>query len=371
MRIDKIILRQLKMKMVSPFRTSFGTQTDREFLLTEVHGEGWTGFGECVVNTAPMYNEETVGTAKHIIEQFLIPILFERGEFIHPDNIRDWFSPIRRNMMAKSSLEGAVWDLYAKSKGQTLAQALGGEKDKIEVGISIGIQEQIDDLYRLVEQYLEQGYRRMKIKIKPGKDIEVLQGLRARFGNIPMMADANSAYTLDDLSLFKEIDDLGLMMIEQPLAHDDIVDHAKLQRELKTPVCLDESIHSLEDARKAIELGSTRVINIKIGRVGGLTEAKRIHDYALEHGVPVWCGGMLESGIGRAHNIAITSLPNFTLPGDTAGSTRYWQEDIIDPFVEVQNDGTIILPTNSGIGYHPNAEKIEKYTIWKKEYTTG
>ncbi|MFM1654515.1 o-succinylbenzoate synthase [Brevibacillus sp. B_LB10_24] len=371
MKADKIVLRKMQLTLKAPFRTSFGTQTVRSFFLTEVHTKDHVGYGECVVSANPFYSEETVGTAWHIVEDFLIPMIFEQGEISHPDEIGRIFGPIRRNNMAKAALEGAYWDLYAKQQGISLAQALGGTKEKIEVGVSIGIQEEIDDLYRLVEQFLEQGYRRMKIKIKPGKDVSVIRGLRQRFGDIPMMADANSAYTLDDVGIFEQLDEMNLMMIEQPLAHDDIFDHAKLQRQLKTPICLDESIHSCEDARKAIELGSTRIINIKVGRVGGLSEAKRIHDLCREHGVPVWCGGMLESGIGRAHNIAITSLPNFSLPGDTAGSSRYWQEDIIDPEVVVSPDGTIPVPAGPGIGYRPVPELLDKYTTSKKEYARG
>lgn len=369
MKIEKVVLRKMTMKLKSPFQTSFGTQQVRDFILTEVYADGQVGYGECVVSSAPLYAEETVGTAWHILEDFLIPMLFEYGEISHPDEVYKLFSPIRRNNMAKSALEGAVWDLYAKQQNLTLAAALGGKKEKIEVGISLGIEENLDHLFRNVESYLEQGYRRMKIKIKPGKDIEVLQALRKRFGEIPMMADANSAYTLDDLAIFKELDDLNLMMIEQPLAHDDIIDHAALQKELKTPICLDESIHSYEDAKKAIELGSTRVINIKIGRVGGLSSSKRIHDLCQEKGIPVWCGGMLESGIGRAHNIAITTLPNFTLPGDTAGSSRYWHEDIIDPEVTVTSEGLIELPTAPGIGYQLVPHLVDKYTNMKKEFS--
>jgi O-succinylbenzoate synthase len=252
--------------------------------------------------------------------------------------------------MAKSALEGAYWDLYAKQQGIPLARALGGTKDRIEVGVSLGIEADINDLFRNVEKYLELGYRRMKIKIAPGRDVEVIRALRQRFGDIPMMADANSAYTLNDVDVLKQLDEFDLMMIEQPLAHDDIIDHAKLQRELKTPICLDESIHSYEDARKAIELGSTRIINMKVGRVGGLSEAKRIHDLCVEKGIPLWCGGMLESGIGRAHNIHLSSLPNFSLPGDVAASARYYAPDLIEPPIEATPNGTIPVPSSPGIG---------------------
>lgn len=371
MKAEKIVLRKMSLELKSPFQTSFGTQIVRDFIITEVHTKDHVGYGECVVSAEPFYSEETVGTAWHLMEDFLIPMLYEHGGFSHPDEINNLFGPIRRNNMAKSALEGAYWDLYAKQRGIPLAKALGGVKDKIEVGVSIGIEEDINNLYRNVERFLEQGYRRMKIKIAPGKDVQVIRGLRERFGDIPMMADANSAYTLKDVELLKELDQFNLMMIEQPLAHDDIIDHAQLQRQLKTSICLDESIHSYEDARKAIELGSARIINLKIGRVGGLTEAKKIHDLCQEKSIPMWCGGMLESGIGRAHNVAITTLSNFTLPGDTAGSSRYWHEDIINPLVTVSTDGMIEVPTSPGIGYEVVAELMDKYTTGKKEFGRG
>lgn len=367
MKLDKIVLRRMELELKAPFQTSFGTQVVREFIVVEAHGEGHIGYGECVVSSEPLYNEETVKTAWHIMEDFLIPMLYEKGTIEHPDEVSELFKPIRRNNMAKSALEAAIWDLHAKSNNLTLAEALGGEKKQIDVGVSIGIQESLDDLLMVVEGFVLEGYKRMKIKIKPGTDYEMLAGVRRKFPNILMMADANSAYTLKDIDVLKKLDELDLMMIEQPLAHDDIIDHAKLQAQLKTPVCLDESIHSLEDAKKAIELGSCKIINIKVGRVGGLTEAKKIHDYCESKNIPLWCGGMLESGIGRAHNIAITTLSNFVLPGDTAGSARYWHEDIISPEV-VANNGTIDVPTGFGIGYQPVDSLMDKYTLEKKEY---
>ena len=296
-----------------------------------------------------------------MIRDFLIPLVLDK-EIAHPDEINELFAPIRKNNMAKATVEGAIWDLYAKRNQLTLAQALGGTAEKIEVGISIGIQQNVEDLIELVRGYVAEGYKRMKVKIKPGFDVDVIQALREAFPHVPLMADANSAYTLDDIDVLKQLDEFNLTMIEQPFASDDIIDHAKLQKELKTPICLDESIHSLEDTRKAIELGSTKIINIKIGRVGGLTEAKKIHDYCMENDIPVWCGGMLESGIGRAHNVALTTLPNFILPGDTAGSSRYWEEDVITPEVVVE-DGYITVPTSYGIGYEPNIEAMDRYTV--------
>jgi len=366
MEINKIVLRKMNLELISPFQTSFGVQTDRDFMIVELHGDNHIGYGECVASAQPLYSEETVGTVELMLEEILIPALLNKENIQHPDELNELFKPFRRNNMAKAALEGAYWDLFAKENNIPLHEALGGTKSQIEVGISIGIQESLEDLLKIVEGFVNEGYKRIKLKIKPGNDLDILEGVRKRFPNIEMMADANSAYTLDDIELFKKMDTLNLMMIEQPLAHDDIIDHAKLQPEIKSSICLDESIHSLEDAKKAIELGSCKIINIKIGRVGGLTEAKRIHDFCESKGIPVWCGGMLESGIGRAHNIAITSLPNFTLPGDTAASSRYWHEDIISPEVTVDN-GIIPLPSTPGIGYEPNIALMEKYTTGIKE----
>lgn len=367
MKLNSIVLRRMQLELKAPFQTSFGTQVVREFIVVEAHSDDETGYGECVVTSEPLYNEETVKTSWHIMEDFLIPMLYDKETIEHPDEVSELFKPIRRNNMAKAALEGAIWDLYAKKNKMSLAEALGGEKKQIEVGVSIGIQESLDDLLKVVEGFVLEGYKRIKIKIKPGTDYEMLAGVREKFPNIQMMADANSAYTLDDIDVLKKLDKLDLMMIEQPLANDDIIDHAKLQPQIETSVCLDESIHSFEDARKAIELGSCKIINIKIGRVGGLTEAKKIHDYCEFKNIPLWCGGMLESGIGRAHNIAITTLSNFVLPGDTAGSSRYWHEDIISPEV-VATNGIINVPEGFGIGYQPVESLMDKYTLEKKEY---
>ncbi|ALC86397.1 O-succinylbenzoate synthase [Bacillus sp. FJAT-22090] len=360
--IKEINLRKMNMTMKSPFTTSFGSMQVKEFLLLEVTDElGNTGWGESTAFSAPWYTEETVETNLHIIRDFLIPLVLNRN-FVHPDEVSELFAPLRKNNMAKAAVEGAIWDLYAKRNKVTLADALGGTAEKIEVGISIGIQKSTDELVELVGTYIKEGYKRIKVKIKPGNDIEIIRALRGAYPDVPLMADANSAYTLKDLALLQQLDEFNLMMIEQPLASDDIIDHAKLQKELKTPICLDESILSMEDARKAIELGSTKIINIKIGRVGGLTESKKIHDYCMDKGVPVWCGGMLEAGIGRAHNIALTTLPNFLLPGDTSGSSRYWEEDIIKPEV-VAEDGYINVPKAYGIGYEPNLDVMNRYTV--------
>ncbi|MEH7346039.1 o-succinylbenzoate synthase [Bacillus sp. JJ1532] len=368
MKLKEITLRHLKMRMKSPFTTSFGTMQDRDFILLEAKDEnGNSGWGESVAFHSPWYNEETLQTNWHMLEDFLIPQILNK-EIKHPDEVSEIFSYIRKNNMAKSTLEGAVWDLYTQEQGISLAKALGGEKSKIEVGISIGIQNTVDDLLKLIDEYVTEGYKRMKVKIKPGWDVEVMREVRKHFPNVPLMADANSAYRLEDIDHLRALDEFDLMMIEQPLASDDIIDHATLQKQINTPVCLDESIHSYEDTRKAIELGSCKIINIKIGRVGGLTESKRIHDLCKQHDIPVWCGGMLESGIGRAHNIALTTLDNFILPGDTAGSSRYWDKDIIDPEVVVK-DGFITVPDTPGIGYEPNRDTIKQYTITEKTFS--
>ncbi len=370
MLIEKIILRRMELELKNPFQTSFGSQKNREFFIVEAYSKNHVGYGECVVNARPLYNEETVKTAWHIVEDFLVPAIFNNGEMNHPDEVSEIFKPIRRNNMAKSSIEGAIWDLYAKENSISLREALGGRKRKIDVGVSIGIQDSLEDLLKVVDGFIKEGYKRIKIKIKPGTDFSMLQGVREKYPDIDMMADGNSAYTLEDIGVIKKLDELNLTMIEQPLAHDDIINHAKLQSQINTPICLDESIHSLEDAKKAIELGSCQIINIKIGRVGGLTEAKKIHDYCAEKDIPVWCGGMLESGIGRAHNIALTTLANFILPGDTAASSRYWEEDIISPEVIVKN-GTITVPDKPGIGYYPVETLMDKYTLEKKEFLKG
>jgi len=362
--IKKINLHKLSMKLKNPFSTSFGTLQNKDFFIIEaIDVNNNHGYGESVAFLSPWYTEETVQTNEHIITDFLIDIIRENN-ISHPDDVNKLFSSIRGNRMAKAAVEGAIWDLYAKQKGITLAEALGGIKTEIDVGISIGIQPTIEDLLNTIHYQLKQGYKRVKLKIKPGVDIELLHEVRKAFPDTPIMADANSAYTLNNVELLKQLDDFDLMMIEQPLAHDDIINHAKLQKEINTPICLDESIHSYEDARKAIELGSCKIINIKIGRVGGLTEAKRIHDLCRENDVAVWCGGMLEAGVGRAHNIALTTLPQFNLPGDTAGSVHYWEQDIITPEVTA-NDGLIHVPDKPGIGYDIDWKAMKHYTINK------
>ncbi|RXZ01550.1 o-succinylbenzoate synthase [Fictibacillus sp. S7] len=371
MKIKQVILRHLKLDLLHPFITSFAKEYDREFILVEVKSDdGISGWAESVAMLDPVYNEETVKTNWHMLEDYLIPILL-KNEIEHPDNLSEkYFSYIRGNYMAKAALEGAVWDLYAKKQNAALSSVLGGTKRQIEVGVSIGIKDSVDETLEMIAARLDEGYKRFKLKIKPGWDINLIDKVRKVYPEIPLMADANSAYTLQDIDRLSALDHYNLMMIEQPLAYNDIIDHAYLQARLKTPICLDESIHSVEDARKALKLGSCKIINVKIGRVGGLTQSRKIHDLCQEHGIPLWCGGMLESGVGRAHNIAITTLPNFVLPGDTAASSVYWATDIIEPEVTVEN-GIITVPNSPGIGYEPSLEKINKYTTYSQTYSSN
>lgn len=367
MKLVEVVLYEVEMTMKTPFTTSLGTMQNKKFIVLEAKDEsGKIGWGEGVAFEEPSYTEETFKTSLHMLEDFLIPRLLG-VEIQHPDDVYEIFRPIRRNQMAKAAIEGAVWEIYAQQQEMSLAQAIGGERQKIEVGISIGLQPTDEQLITTIQRFLDEGYKRIKVKIKPGKDIELLRTIRRAFPDVPLMADANSSYTLQDIALLKQLDEFNLMMIEQPLAYDDFIDHAALQKQISTPICLDESITSLEDARKAIQLGSCGVINIKIARVGGISEAKRIHDYCAEKNIPVWCGGMLEAGIGRAQNVALTSLANFSMPGDTAASSRYWDEDLITPEVTVE-DGYIHVPTTVGLGYEVNRKTLEKYTVNKRVF---
>ena len=367
MKIERITLRHTKMELVSPFTTSMGTEYDEEHIIVRVDADSVTGWGECVAEGTPFYSYETVQTAWHILQDFLIPSILGKN-IKNIDEAINNYSMVRGHRMAKAGLEAALWDLLAKSKNVSLSQMLGGTKDKVDVGVSIGIQNSEGELIKKVSDYLKEGYKRIKIKISPGNDINFIKALRKEFPEILLQVDANSAYSLKDVKLFKEMDDYHLLLIEQPLGYEDIYDHSKLQREIKTPICLDESIHSLNDTRAAIELDSCRVINIKPGRVGGFTESKLIHDYCASKNIPVWHGGMLESGIGRAGNVALASLPNFTLPGDISASKRYYKEDIVEPEFLVNPDGTMDVPTNPGIGVEVNEKALEKVTARKKTF---
>jgi O-succinylbenzoate synthase len=361
MLLRKLTLREIHLPLVEPFQTSFDITTLRRILLLEAVVDGITGWGESTAGEDPYYCYETVETAWLILRDYLWPLARGR-EFATAGEVFDLFARVRGHNMAKAGLEIALWDAEAKLKNVPLAKLLGGAREEISCGVSIGIQPSIEQLVAKVEKELAAGYQRIKIKIKPGWDIEPVRALRERFPRIRLMVDANSAYTLRDAAHLKRLDDYYLIMIEQPLGWDDIYSHVELQRQLDTPICLDECIHDIEHARVAIETRACGIINIKLGRVGGHTAARRIHDLCQSKAIPVWCGGMLESGIGRAHNIAVSTLPNYSLPGDVSASRRYWQADIIQPEVEVSRQGTIRVPAAPGIGYTPCIERIESLT---------
>ncbi|TVP48251.1 MAG: o-succinylbenzoate synthase [Gemmatimonadales bacterium] len=369
MKIDSVELREIRLPLREPFVTSSGRWHIRSILLVRVRGEGLEGWGECVAAEDPGYSYETSETAWHVLTEHLLPGLVGR-EVMGPGEVLDHAPHVRGHRMAKAAMEMAVWDLHARAVGVPLWEMLGGSGAPVPVGVSIGLQAGNDALLRKVEGYLEEGYRRIKVKVKPGRDVAMLRAVRDRFGDVPLMADANSAYTLGDLPMLKEMDDLELLMIEQPLGHEDLLDHAALQAELRTPVCLDESIRSVGDVRLALHLDAGRIINIKPGRVGGLAESRAIHDVCREAGVPVWCGGMLESGIGRAFNVALAGLPGFTLPGDLSGSRRYWEEDIVSPEWEPV-DGYMGPVDGPGIGVELRMDRIEALTRRRVEFPGG
>jgi O-succinylbenzoate synthase len=365
LKIQKLTLREIRMPLVTPFETSFGRVTNRRMLLVEAESEGVAGWGESVAGEGPFYAPETVETAWHILRDFIWPLLKGR-DFGSASEVWSVLEAIRGHNMAKGAVEAALWDVEAKQQGIPLWKLLGGVRQEISCGVSIGIKPTLEELVATVERELAAGYQRIKIKIKPGNDVTPVERLRERFPNIRLMVDANSAYRMEDWPVLKRLEAYYLMMIEQPLGWDDIFSHVELQRKLDTPICLDECIHTEEHARAAIELGACRIINIKLGRVGGYTPARRIHDLCRAKQVPVWCGGMLESGIGRAHNIALSTLENFSLPGDVTASRRYWVEDVIDPEVVVTPHGTIRVPDGPGIGYTPRIDRIEAITARKE-----
>jgi len=361
MRIRKITLRELGMKLIAPFEISNGVSYERRIVLVEADVDGIAGWAECVAGETPQYSPETVETAWHVLRDHLWPLM-KGKDFASAADVSDMLESVRGHNMAKGGLEAAVWDAEAKHKGVPLWRLLGGTREEIASGVSVGIKSSLDELVATVKKELDAGYQRIKIKIKPGKDLEPVKRLRQEFPKIKLTVDANSAYRLEDWPVLKQFDAYYLMMIEQPLGWEDIYSHAELQKKLSTPICLDECVHTFEQARAAIALGACKIINIKLGRVGGFTGARRIHDLCQQNSIPVWCGGMLESGIGRAHNIALSTLPNFTLPGDVSASRRYWIEDIIEPEVVVSPQGTIRVPTGPGIGFEPRMDRIEKLT---------
>lgn len=355
----------VRLPLIRPFTTSSHTKDHLDHVLLRVRdASGAEGWGECASAADPYYCSETTESSWHMLRDFLIPHLLG-ATWTHPDEAAGTWRAVRGNNFAKAGLEMACWDLYTRERNEPLADALGGTRKEIHSGVSLGIEPTVEGILEQVERFLKQGYRRIKMKIGPGRDLAYLRAVRERWPDILLMADANSAYTLENpehVRALKSLDELNLMMIEQPLADDDIVDHARLQAELATPICLDESIHSVHDARKALDLGSCRVINIKVSRLGGLSEARRVHDLCLSRDVPVWCGGMHEFGVGRAANVAICSLPGFTLPGDISASDRAYREDIVDPPIRAQ-EGAIEVPWDrAGLGFDANLERIQART---------
>jgi O-succinylbenzoate synthase len=367
--ISSMELREIRLPLIHFFETSFGRTTERRIILVRVvDGEGADGWGECTAGEGPFYSEEWTETAWATLKDFLAPMVVGH-EVGDAASTNDLMKKVRGHRMAKAAIETACWDLEAKRAGLPLWKHIGGVSKEIACGVSIGIQDSPDALLEKIEKELADGYQRIKIKIKPGWDVDIVRRVRERWPEIRLMGDANSAYALSDVKVFKTLDEYNLMMIEQPLAHDDIFDHAELQKQIKTPVCLDESVHSAEDARHAIDIGACRVINVKLGRVGGHAEAKRVEGVCRKHSIPVWCGGMLESGIGRAHNIAMATLPGFTLPGDVSASSRYWHEDIIEPSVTVTARGTIIAPDGPGIGFDVNVAQVDRLVVRTERIT--
>ncbi len=369
MKIESITLREIQMPLVHFFETSFGRTTHRRIILVQVLCDGVVGWGECVAGEGPFFNEEWTDEAWATLRTYLCPMLVG-SNLNSAEQSAERMGKIRGHRMAKASIENALWDAEAKQKQLPLWKLLGGTRQEISCGVSIGIQDSVEQLLGKIETELAAGYQRIKVKVKPGWDLDVLQRIRSQWPNILLSCDANSAYTLDDVVRLREFDAFNLLMIEQPLWSDDIYQHSHLQSHLRTAICLDESIHTARSAAMAAELKSCRIINIKVGRVGGLSEAKRVHDVCQQHSIPVWCGGMLESGIGRAHNIALSSLANFTLPGDVSASKRYWAQDIISPEVEVSSQGTIAMRSEPGIGYQVDEQRIEKLTVRKETIRT-
>ena len=365
LKIKSIELIEIGLPLVAFFETSFGRTYERRIILTRViDDEGGEGWGEITCGETPSYSEEWTDSAWVTAEKILAPMVIGK-EVESAAGVWDLMKRVRGHRMAKAAIETACWDLEAKRLNIPLWRHLGGTSQEIACGVSIGIQDSVEQLFDKIQTELDAGYQRIKIKIAPGWDFDVIKRVRERFGDIRLMGDANSAYSLSDIDLFRRMDEFNLMMFEQPLAFDDMLDHAKLQRELKTSICLDESIRSPEDARKAIQLGACQIINVKLGRVGGHAQARLVEETCRNANIPIWCGGMLESGIGRAHNIAMSTLAGFTLPGDVSASKRYWHEDIIEPAVEATENGTIIAPEKAGIGFDVISEKIDKLTSRK------
>ena len=362
-RIDEIHLHHLRMPLVHFFETSFGRTYERDIILVEVVSEGLSGWGEVTCGEAPFYNEEWTEGAWQLLNHFIGPRVIGKA-LDGPESVWPLVAGVRGHYMARGGLEVAVWDLEARLRGEPLWKTIGGgARKEIPCGVSIGIQDTVPQLIEKIRREVESGYQRIKIKIKPDWDVNVVREVRRHFPAILLMADANSAYTLRDIDRLRQLDEFNLMMIEQPLAHDEIIDHVPLQAALKTPICLDECIRSAHHAEQAIRMNACRIINIKLGRVGGFANAKQVHDVAQAAGIPVWCGGMLESGVGRAHNIALSTLPNFTLPGDVSASLRYWKQDVINPWVEVDSRGTITVKDQPGFGYSLDLDYLRSIRV--------
>ncbi len=372
LRIQDVVLYHIRMPLQHPFVTSTGGRQERDALIVELRTEdGLEGWGECVAGLEPRYSEETVYTAWAVMERILIPLLFAQ-DWAHPSDFPKAAAWVRGHPMAKAGIEMALWDLYGKQQNRSLMTLLGGVRNRVPVGVSIGIQESPQALVERVAHFVAQGYRRIKIKIRPGRDVDDVAAVRQAFPDIPLQVDANAAYDLETArKRLKALDEFNLLLIEQPLAYDDLWDHRALQQELQTPLCLDESIRHRRAARQALEMGACRIINIKQGRVGGLTEATAIHDVAMAHGAPVWCGGMLETGIGRAANLALASLPNFTLPGDISATERYYAEDITEEVFTLNPDGTMNVPRGPGLGVHVRRDRLARVTLHARRWTRG
>jgi len=366
-KIEAFSLHHLKMPLAAPFETSFGREVDRECVLVELKAGGLTGFGECVATHAPGYNYETTGTAWHILSEFVRPVVLGR-DLNSVAEFQSAVASIRGHHLAKAGVEMALWDLFGKSTGISLRQMLGGERQQVEVGVSIGIQASPEALSDAVRSYLDQGYGRVKIKIKPGRDVKDTQAVRRAFPELRLQVDANSAYTLDTARVLKPLDDLDLLLIEQPLFEDDIWDHRLLQEEFRTAICLDESIISARHARYAAEMQACRIINIKAARLGGISEAVRVHDFCRANGIPVWCGGMLETGVGRASNLALATLPGFSLPGDISASARYFDRDITSERFLLNADSTIDVPSGPGLGITVDHEALRDFSLARADF---
>jgi O-succinylbenzoate synthase len=362
-KVEHIVLRHIRMPLVHFFETSFSRTYERDIILVEAVADGISGWGEVTAGENPFYNEEWTSSIWPLLIDYIAPRILHY-EFASADEVSARTAHIRGHNMARGGAEAAIWDLQSRLNQEPLWKTIGaGSRPEIACGVSIGIQDTVSLLLEKIQTELDSGYQRIKLKIKPGWDVEVVRQVRTRFPKIPLMADANSAYTLDDIDHLKKLDEFCLMMIEQPLAHDDIIDHAALQATLETPICLDECIRSAHHAEQAIRLKACRIVNIKLGRVGGFAEAKRVHDICQANSIPVWCGGMLESGIGRAHNIALSTLPDFVLPGDVSASKRYWKRDIVVPPVEVSPCGTIRVPDGTGFGYELDTDYLESLVV--------